>query len=53
MTFGWWEAVLRDKKPFDAAAWSQATPALESEPEQTVLSGIDLSGSVLVPNLDS
>jgi hypothetical protein len=22
MTFGWWEAVLRDKKPFDLATWT-------------------------------
>ncbi|HVJ17024.1 MAG TPA: PD-(D/E)XK nuclease superfamily protein [Polyangiaceae bacterium] len=24
MTFGWWEAVLRDKKPFDLPAWEAA-----------------------------
>lgn len=24
MTFGWWQAVLRDKKPFDLASWSAA-----------------------------
>ncbi len=27
MTFGWWEAVLREKKPFDLDAWSPAKPA--------------------------
>jgi hypothetical protein len=28
MTFGWWDAVLRDKKPFDLSAWA----AVQSEP---------------------
>jgi len=54
MTFGWWEAVLRDKKPFDAAAWALASPEAETkpetQPEQTVLSGIVL-GAPVVPEL--
>jgi hypothetical protein len=27
MTFGWWEAVLRDKRPFNLEAWSASRPA--------------------------
>jgi hypothetical protein len=27
MTFGWWEAVLRDKRPFDLESWSASRPA--------------------------
>ena len=25
MTFGWWEAVLREKKPFDLSSWKPVT----------------------------
>ncbi len=27
MTFGWWGAVLRDKRPFDLESWSASRPA--------------------------
>lgn len=43
MTFGWWEAVLRDKKPFDVSLWTAPEP--ESEPAQAVLPAISIGVS--------
>ncbi len=40
MTFGWWEAVLREKKPFDLEAWSPSKPAAATV---TTLPGIVLT----------
>jgi hypothetical protein len=35
MTFGWWDAVLRDKRPFDLDSWlaSRPAPAIPIVPE--------------------
>jgi hypothetical protein len=37
MTFGWWDAVLRDKKPFDLATWSASVQKPAAPAVQTML----------------
>ena len=37
MTFGWWEAVLRDKKPFDLSAWAAAQSEPIAPPQSRVV----------------
>ena len=37
MTFGWWDAVLRDKRPFDLESWSAARPVPAVTPSPTVV----------------
>ncbi len=35
MTFGWWDAVLRDKKPFDLSAWAATQAEAATPPPQS------------------